>query len=51
MAGRDIKSICEDAERQWAAKLLKGETEIYEVEFELYQSSLQSRLDQYKTSN
>ena len=41
--GRDIKNICEDAERQWAAQLLRGEIDDYKVAFSFYQSSLNSK--------
>jgi SpoVK/Ycf46/Vps4 family AAA+-type ATPase len=44
MAGRDIKSVCEDAERQWAARLLRGEEKVYCVDFQMYLRAVQSRL-------
>lgn len=43
MSGRDIKNICEDAERKWAAFILRGEQSDYKVPFYLYQASLKSR--------
>jgi SpoVK/Ycf46/Vps4 family AAA+-type ATPase len=43
LTGRDIKNICEDAERQWAALVLRGEVKDYKVDFSLYLSSLSSR--------
>lgn len=42
-SGRDIKNICEDAERMWAALVLRGETEEYKVPFSFYLASLKSR--------
>lgn len=43
-AGRDIKSVCEDAERRWAARMLRGEVTDPRVEFEFYQQALRSRI-------
>jgi SpoVK/Ycf46/Vps4 family AAA+-type ATPase len=44
LTGRDIKAICEDAERQWAAFLLRGEQESFQVPFQIYLASLESRM-------
>lgn len=44
LAGRDIKSICEDAERRWAARMLRGEVSDSHVDFTLYSEALRSRL-------
>mmetsp|Transcript_23956 Transcript_23956/g.42429 ORF Transcript_23956/g.42429 Transcript_23956/m.42429 type:complete len:453 (+) Transcript_23956:35-1393(+) len=44
MAGRDIKCVCEDAERQWAARVLRGEEKVYTVDFQLYLNAVESRL-------
>ena len=44
LAGRDIKSICEDAERWWAARMLRGEVSDPHVDFDLYKEALRSRL-------
>ena len=43
LTGRDIKAVCEDAERQWAAFILRGEQESFKVPFQLYLASLTSR--------
>jgi len=43
MSGRDIKNVCEDAERHWAARVLRGEVENYEVNFDLYLNTLKSK--------
>ena len=48
LSGRDIKNICEDAERRWAAKVLRGEVNSYHVQFAHYMAALQGRLQQYK---
>ena len=44
LAGRDIKSVCEDAERRWAARMLRGEVSDPRVDFGLYLQALRSRL-------
>lgn len=44
LAGRDIKSVCEDAERRWAARMLRGEVSDPRVDFDLYTHALRSRL-------
>lgn len=44
MAGRDIKCVCEDAERQWAARVLRGEEKVFTVGFQLYLDAAVSRL-------
>jgi SpoVK/Ycf46/Vps4 family AAA+-type ATPase len=43
LTGRDIKNICEDAERQWAARVLRGEVSHYNVDFSHYLHALRSR--------
>ena len=43
MTGRDIKNVCEDAERRWAAKMLRGEKKNSAVEFEVYQQAVSER--------
>ena len=44
LSGRDIKNICEDAERQWAAMILRGEQQDFKVPFYVYLSCLNSRM-------
>ena len=49
--GRDIKNICEDAERQWAAQILRGDVNDYKVSFEIYLTSLNSRKARMNENN
>ena len=43
LAGRDIRNVCEDAERRWAAFVLRGESDEFKVPFQLYLASLENR--------
>lgn len=48
LSGRDIKAVCEDAERKWAAAVLRGVVEDYKPEFSNYLEALANRVQGYK---
>ncbi|CAG9313386.1 unnamed protein product [Blepharisma stoltei] len=49
LSGRDIKAVCEDAERKWAAAILRGTViDNYKVDFSHYLEALQYRIQGYK---